>query len=156
MCILCCGHENEHYREHYRLTSLCRFTTFDGSSVQHTNLGAYTLYDEPAGPSVIVEQAPCSKMTACVYRVILTYSADILVFDLTSPNVGIKVVNNGAEIFVHSETALANGLLFSRQTLTQFTVRSSNDDFKLEVGAGGGGVSAAAALFGCCLVGKIC
>ena len=69
----------------------------------------YTLYDESAGPSVVVEQAPCSKMTACVYRVILTYSADILVFDLTSPNIGIKVVNNGAEIFVHSETALANG-----------------------------------------------
>ena len=75
-------------------------------------------------------------MLACIYRVILTDSTDILVFDLTSPKGGVKVVNNGTEIFVHSEAALASGLLISRQTLTQFTVRSSNDDFKLEVRGG--------------------
>ena len=60
----------------------CRFGMFDGSSAQHTGMGAYRLYKENAGPEVVVEQAPCGTLQACVYRITLTQGANKLVFDM--------------------------------------------------------------------------
>ena len=115
------------------LMNLYRFTSFDGTSAQFTTPGALTLYEESSGPTVVVEQAPCEKLQACVYRAILTQGSDIVTFDYTQPTQGMSVVQNGVEIYVHSEISLASGLLISRQSSSQYTVRSSNTNFKMEV-----------------------